>query len=485
MKKRILAAMIAAATVLSLAGCKDDTTSGNSGDSNNSGSGSGNSGANSGDNSGASDFQYTTSNDGKTLVIAVWNDEWIEFFESYVRDKLPADLNVKYVQKTNDGAAYQLELLDQKLPGNVDASADDKIDLFLAEADYIKKYAWSNLSVPIDKVGITDTSNCYQYTLDAAKDQNGAIKGLSHQACPSAMIIRRSIARDVLGTDDPDELQSKLDTWEKYEDVAKQCKDKGYYMTASPVETYRAFANNSNQSYLTADNKFVPTDAFNNWFDQAQKFVDNGYVIPTAELWSDEKNAQMGKDGKMFCCFGPTWYFSFSMGTAQAETNGDWVLIPGPAPHFWGGTWMMCANGTDNVDAVKTIMDAFINDEEVVTKLVEGKDLKEVSNQALTGNPRSQDNPQFPNNKKIVEKFANDASYGNPFLGSQNDIKLLGEFVNDIKWDSSLHTTIDQTFNETLPNDMEQYFAGKLKDKDAALNQFYTDLGKVDPSITH
>lgn len=485
MKKRILAAMIAAATVLSLAGCKDDTTSGNSGNSgSSSNAGSGDSGNASGDNSGASDFQYTTSNDGKKLVIAVWNDEWAEFFETFVREKLPADLEVQYVQKTNDNRAYQLELLDQKLPGNVDASADDKIDLFLAEADYIKKYAWSNLTVPIDQVGITDTSNCYAYTLDAAKDQNGAIKGITYQACPSGMIIRRSIAQDVLGTDDPDELQSKLDTWDKFEEVAKQCKDKGYYMTGSALETYRAFANNSNQSYLSADNKFAPTDAFNTWFEQAQKFVDNGYTIKTSGLWDPEKNAQMGKDGKMFCCFGPTWYYNFSMTTAMQETPGDWVLIPGPAPHFWGGTWMMCANGTDNVEAVKIIMDTMINDEDVVTKITDGHNIKEMANEAFTGK-NDKYNPQFPNNKKVAEKFANNADYGNDLLGGQNDIAVLAKFADQIKWDSSLHTELDQTFNETLPNDMQEYFAGKQATVDDAWNKFYTDLGTVDPTITH
>ena len=51
MKKRILAAMIAAATVLSLAGCKDET--GSSGDSGNSSSNAGNSGTTSGDSSGS------------------------------------------------------------------------------------------------------------------------------------------------------------------------------------------------------------------------------------------------------------------------------------------------------------------------------------------------------------------------------------------------------------------------------------------------
>ena len=47
-----------------------------------------------------------------------------------------------------------------------------------------------------------------------ACEELGVVKGVSFQCCPSALIYRRSIAKDVLGTDDPAEVISpKLTTW--------------------------------------------------------------------------------------------------------------------------------------------------------------------------------------------------------------------------------------------------------------------------------
>ena len=60
---------------------------------------------------------------------------------------------------------------------------------------------------------MTDFSNTYAYTVQAASDASGVVKGVSFQCCPAALIYRRSIAKDVLGTDDPAEVQEKLNSW--------------------------------------------------------------------------------------------------------------------------------------------------------------------------------------------------------------------------------------------------------------------------------
>ena len=57
-------------------------------------------------------------------------------------------------------------------------------------------------------------------------------------------IYRKSIAMDVLGTDDPVQVQAAMDSWEKFDEVAAKAKEKGYYMTASFAETFRAFSTN-------------------------------------------------------------------------------------------------------------------------------------------------------------------------------------------------------------------------------------------------
>lgn len=60
-----------------------------------------------------------------------------------------------------------------------DAPADDKIDLFLVEADYALKYVDTDYTMPIKDLGITDDdlSKQYQYTKDIVTDSKGVLKG--------------------------------------------------------------------------------------------------------------------------------------------------------------------------------------------------------------------------------------------------------------------------------------------------------------------
>ena len=391
---------------------------------------------------------------GKVLKFYAWNEEFKGFFEKYYT--LPEGVTVEWVINPSDGGVYQQKLDDALMNG-------EQVDMFLAEADYIQKYADSEFTQDITAMGVTDFSNAYEYTVKAASDANGVVKGVSFQCCPSALIYRRSIAKDVLGTDDPAEVQAKLDSWEKFNAVAAEAKAKGYYMTASFAETYRPFSNNCTSPWVDEENNLQYDAQIEAWIAQTEKFIENGYTL-TAGIWDEEKNVQMFADGKTMCFFGPAWYFNFCMGNAQDPEKGcpgDWAICEGPAAHFWGGTWLMAPAGTENADIVADIMNTFINNEEVCTALV--------ANEA-----------QFSNNKAVNAKFAADESYGSEFLGGQNDVAVFAAMTDNIKWEN--HTIYDQFMNEGLQNAMQEYFKGTVT-KDEAYAKFYTELAEKCPDV--
>ena len=249
---------------------------------------------------------------GKVLKFYAWNEEFKGFFEKYYT--LPEGVTVEWVINPSDGGVYQQKLDDALMNG-------EQVDMFLAEADYIQKYADSEFTQDITAMGVTDFSNAYEYTVKAASDANGVVKGVSFQCCPSALIYRRSIAKDVLGTDDPAEVQAALDSWEKFEAVAADAKAKGYYMTASFAETYRPFSNNCTSPWVDEENNLQYDAQIEAWIAQTEKFIENGYTL-TAGIWDEEKNVQMFADGKTMCFFGPAWYFNFCMGNAQDPEKG-------------------------------------------------------------------------------------------------------------------------------------------------------------------
>ncbi|NCB32955.1 MAG: carbohydrate ABC transporter substrate-binding protein, partial [Erysipelotrichia bacterium] len=128
-------------------------------------------------------------NDGKVVNIYVWNDEFKTRFEDYYADKFPAGYTYNFVTTPSDNNAYQ-NALDEALLNQDSAAADDKVDMFLVEADYILKYVNSDYTLDLNSIGVTadDMKNQYEYTKTIAQDSNSTQKGISWQACPGLYI---------------------------------------------------------------------------------------------------------------------------------------------------------------------------------------------------------------------------------------------------------------------------------------------------------
>ena len=125
------------------------------------------------------------SEEGKVFNIYAWNEEFKGFFEKYY--KVPDGITVNWIINPNADGVYQ-DKLDEALLNQENAAADDKVDMFLAEADYILKYTDTDYTQDIQALGVTDFSNTYEYTVQAASDSNGTVKGVSFQCCRAALI---------------------------------------------------------------------------------------------------------------------------------------------------------------------------------------------------------------------------------------------------------------------------------------------------------
>ena len=212
--------------------------------------------------------------EGKVLNIWCWNDEFQSRFNAYypevkeiAEDKSTTTLNdgtiVKWTINPNEGNNYQNKL-DEALRAQESAAADDKIDIFLIEADYALKYVDSpyTLDVKAD-IGLTDEdlAGQYKYTQEIATSADDKLKAVTWQATPGLFAYRRSIAKDVLGTEDPDAVQEALADWDKFNAVAEQAAAKGYYMLSGYDDAYRTFSNNVSAPWVADDGETVVVDA--------------------------------------------------------------------------------------------------------------------------------------------------------------------------------------------------------------------------------
>jgi len=413
--------------------------------------------------------------EGKVYNIYCWNEEfktrYTEYFEK--AGLLPEGVTVNWIITPSTDNAYQNKL-DETLLQQATLPDDEKIDLFLVEADYALKYVNTDYTMNvITDVGLTDTdlAGQYKYTKDIVTDSTGALKGVSWQACPGGFIYRRSIAKDVLGTDDPDKVQAALSDMTKFSDVAAQAKAKGYFMLSGYDDAFRVFSNNVSASWVDANSKIVIDPSIKSWVEQTKLFTDKGYNNK-ANLWSAESTAGIGKDGKVFGYFGPGWFFDFVMAPASlADANGakevgngsygDWAICKGPQSFYWGGTWLCAATGSDNVSLTKSIMQTLTCDK---TTLV-----------GITNTYGD-----FTNNVDAMKEIAA-SDYGNPFLGGQNQISVLLDAANSI--DMSKISPYDQGMTEEFQKAFMDYFNGTVTE-DVAYANFYKAILVKYPNLS-
>ena len=421
--------------------------------------------------------------EGAVLNIQCWNDEFARRLSDHMpgyeaNDKDDAtkggkigDVEVKFTVTPSDENAYQNNL-DAVLPGNADAADDEKVDLFLVEADYALKYVNTDVVVPVTDLGIgeDELANQYQYTKDIVTDENGNLKGVSWQGCPGVLIYNRDIAKEVLGSDDPEEVQKAVADWDTFNETAAKLKEAGYKITSTVNDSYRTFSNNVTSPWVV-DGKINVDDNIKAWVDMSKEQVDAGET-GTAELWSDDWSKGFAKDADVFCYFGPAWLINFSMGNVDNGENeddgsrtfaGGWGATVGPQGFYWGGTWICAAAGTDNPTLVADIMREMTTNEQVMTDIVK------------------MDN-DFVNNKPAMEAAAEDDSFAFAPLGGQNPLGMFCEGADKI--DLSNISEYDQGCNESFQAAMKDYFEGNASYEEA-LDAFYKSVTEKYPELTY
>lgn len=418
--------------------------------------------------------------EGKIVNIMCWNNEFQSRFEGFYPgvktgkdfDTLPDGTKVRFIIEPNDNNNYQTKL-DERLRNQDKASADDKIDMFLIEADYATKYTKSSYTLDLKKdIGLTneDLAQQYKYTQDIVT-VNGALKATSWQATPGLFAYRRDIAKEVLGSDDPARVQEALSDWTKFDAVAAQMKTNGVKMLSGYADNYRPYSNNMEQPWLNGSEVRLDKN-IKKWIVNTKKYADEKY-IDDVSLWSSQWQADQGPDGyslkdekgnvtatskKTFGFFYSTWGINFTL-AGNADPNGlkdtaagkkadgsidttktlfgDYAVCQGPASWYWGGSWLCAAKGTDNVSQVKDIMYKLTCDADIAENI-------------------TRETEDYTNNKAAMGKLANDKTYGSKFLGGQNHIALFQ--ANAEKIDMKNAGEHDQTLNEGIQNSFESFF---------------------------
>lgn len=317
-------------------------------------------------------------------------------------------------------------------------TSGDKYPSLIPADNDVAKY-WSEddtKTANLTDLGFTDDVMANSY--DFAKQYgtyNGELKAVTWQATAGSVFYRRDIAKEVLGSDDPETVQAALADWDKFFETADKLKNAGYKIVSGPSDVKYAIWDTQSQPWVTDDGsseKLTLDGAVTEYLETGKKIYDGGYSNNTA-LWDSSWAADMANDSKVFCYFGCPWFIGSMQGNGAVD--GNWGAVTGPTSYHWGGTYVMVGKDTPNPELCAFLLYELTCDPDV------GVDITNKTGDCV-------------NNKAANERLINgELSSGNAaqkFLGGQNPIEVWAASAEGINLsnvtyqDASIKAFIDE-----------------------------------------
>ena len=396
----------------------------------------------------------------KVLNIYCWDETFPALLAEYYPSYDPETQRIGAVQVNwfiapEVGNGYQMEL-DKALSQQDSVEQTARIDLFLAEADYVRKYTGSDkytLSLAELGIGEDDLREQFPYTLQAARDGDGILRGIAWQCTPGVMLYRRDMALEILGTDDPAAVHAATKDWQSFDELAGKVQEFGGTMLAGYEDTYRLFSSNRQHGWLQGE-EITLDPALQQWVEQTRRFAEQKKLLPN-RMWTSGWSEAV--HGRTFCYFGPAWlineaFMQLSLRTPVEQggrlekgngTYGLWGVCEAPQPFFWGGSWLCAAKGTDNRELIADIMRTLCCSEATAWAMTSGQHL------------------HFANNQQIMAKRAADPSISVPFLAGQNPYPVMLRTAYEMPDPTWQMTPYDQGMHHSFHSACIPYFQGQ------------------------
>ena len=303
-----------------------------------------------------------------TINLWAFTDEIPGMVEKWNANHPEVKVNTTIVATTN--GEYQ--------PALNTALMNGEVDIYAAEAAFILKYSkgdmsdyaasYKDLGINIDKA--IKAADIASYTVDIGKNPKGQVVGLGYQATGGCFIYRRSIAKQVFGSDDPKTVQAAIgggtQSWTKFWQAAQKLADNGVAIVSGDGDIWHAYENSSDKGWIVDDKLYIDPkrEAF---LDASKQLTDKGWSNQTLD-WTEAWYADMqGKGPKpVFGFFGPAWLINYVMagnsgGSKVGEgTYGDWAVCNSPIGFFWGGTWVLASKKAAKDKAKKAVVKEII-----------------------------------------------------------------------------------------------------------------------------
>lgn len=184
-------------------------------------------------------------------------------------------------------------------------------------------------------------------------DQSGHVVGVEMQVATAGLAYKRSVAKEVLGTDDPDEIAKMIPDWESFKQVGLEVAaktDGRVKMMPSLGDVLLVTTNQSATDFIGEDGTVDISSRMKTAVDTTIEMRDAG-IIGTIEIDSAAWYAAYASPDYLFYeC--PSWCASLVIPKNAEETKGDWAVTKAPGASLTvGGTSVSIYSGSKNKDA--------------------------------------------------------------------------------------------------------------------------------------
>ena len=311
-------------------------------------------------------------------------------------------------------------------------NGEKKPDVFMMDKDHLQDYSNGNKTLGIEEVGIglEELSDQFEYTYKASIGAGGAVKALSYDLAPSAVIYNRALAKTHLGSAEPSDVSAKVADWDSILELARSVNINTagtVKLMADRQQIHNLFWAAHTSSWVKDKKIAVGSDLEKYFLIQESLHAESltGEKTVGSEEWSQYINAGQAvlffgslKTAASVIGYVPGHKEDVKKETRPTETSTDgtsetteeipetgWSIVPAPTATYDGGTWLMVAYTCDKKATAGQFLRTLTMDKTVMTDL------------AVKG--------YFVNSRSIMAQCAADPNFACDFLGGQNPFAIL------------------------------------------------------------
>lgn len=462
--KKVVSVLLVSAMALSTAACGGSSESGSnaaSGDAVTSGTENGGSAAAS----------------GEKLVVWTLANDLIDFGERF-QEETGVEVETVVIEPADYPTKVQTALL----------GGETEPDIIVGEPQMLEDFYDAGFFEDLDQFGAQDYADqIVDYVWEVGQSSDGVQRAISYQITPAGIYYRRDIAKEVFGTDDPDEIGKLFADYATILETAQTLKDAGY----------RIFSSDAEINYFSGDSAWVIDGVLN--VDQARyDYMDlcvdlyqkdltayanqwstpwyqamagevpiltadiQNYADDSVNVWDAEQFEEATKDmarTEVFAFGLPSWGV-LTMRDNVKDTSGLWGVCSGPSYGFGGGTYIGISSQSERKELAWDFVKFCTLNEDTANWWIEYSEGDTVS--------------LIP----VLEAHKDDA---NEVYGGE---KLYAFWLQQAEGiDYSKVTRYDKAIGDAWGNAISAIKTGE-KTKEEAVNEFYDVIESTYPDIT-